>query len=48
LRDYFGDVIEDVLAPAPAKVMNMNWGMPVQKDAFLMWLGEMEDNATRS
>jgi predicted deacylase len=48
LRDYFGDVIEEVVAPASAKVMNMNWGMPVQKDGFLMWLGEMEDTAPRS
>jgi predicted deacylase len=46
LRDYFGNVIEEVVAPASAKVMNMNWGMPVQKDGFLLWLGEVEDNAT--
>jgi uncharacterized protein len=43
LRDYFGNVVDEVVAPAAAKVMNMNWGMPVQKDAFLLWLGEMED-----
>ncbi len=41
LRDYFGNVIEEVMAPAAAKVMNMNWGMPVQKDGFLLWLGEV-------
>ena len=41
LRDDFGNVIEEVTAPAAAKVMNMNWGMPVQKDAFLLWLGEV-------
>lgn len=41
LRDYFGNTIEEVTAPAAAKVMNMNWGMPVQKDGFLLWLGEV-------
>ena len=41
LRDDFGNAIEDVVSPAAAKVMNMNWGMPVQKDAFLLWLGEV-------
>jgi uncharacterized protein len=41
LRDYFGNTIEEVTAPAAAKVFNMNWGMPVQKDAFLLWLGEV-------
>ena len=41
LRDYFGNIIEEVTAPAAAKVFNMNWGMPVQKDAFLLWLGEV-------
>lgn len=41
LRDDFGAVIEEVVSPAAAKVMNMNWGMPVQKDAFLLWLGEV-------
>lgn len=42
LRDYFGNVLQDVRAPAPAKVMNMNWGMPVKKDAFLLWLGQIK------
>lgn len=41
LRDDFGNVIEVITARAAAKVMNMNWGMPVQKDAFLLWLGEV-------
>ncbi len=41
LRDDFGNVVEAITAPAAAKVMNMNWGMPVQKDAFLLWLGEV-------
>lgn len=41
LRDYFGNLIEEVTAPAAAKVFNMNWGMPVEKDAFLLWLGEV-------
>jgi predicted deacylase len=42
VRDYFGTVLQEVRAPAPAKVMNMNWGMPVEKDAFLLWLGVVE------
>lgn len=42
VRDYFGNVLQQVLAPAPAKVMNMNWGMPVKKDAFLLWLGQIK------
>jgi len=41
VRDYFGNVLEEVVAPASAKVMNMNYGMPVSKDGFLMWLGEI-------
>ncbi len=39
VRDYFGKVLQLVEAPAAAKVMNMNVGMPVKKDAFLLWLG---------
>ena len=27
-----------------AKVMNLNWGMPVRKDGFLLWLGELPLN----
>ena len=41
VRDYFGNLIEEIHAPAAAKVMNMNWGMPVRKDGFLLWLGEV-------
>lgn len=40
VHDYFGNTIQEVVAPAAAKVMNMNWGMPVQKDGFLLWLGD--------
>jgi uncharacterized protein len=39
VRDYFGKTLQEVRAPAPATVMNMNWGMPVKKDGFLLWLG---------
>jgi predicted deacylase len=39
VRDYFGTLLQDVKAPAAAKVMNMNWGMPVKKGGFLLWLG---------
>ena len=42
VRDYFGNELQDVRAPAAAKVMNMNWGMPVKKDAFLLWLGQIK------
>jgi predicted deacylase len=42
VRDYFGATLHDVVSPADARVMNMNWGMPVQKDAFLLWLAEFE------
>jgi len=42
VRDYFGTVLQEVRAPASAKVMNMNWGMPVEKNAFLLWLGVIE------
>jgi hypothetical protein len=44
VRDYFGDILQVVQAPASAKVMNMNWGMPVRKDAFLLWLGVIENS----
>ena len=39
VRDYFGNILQVVIAPADAKVMNMNVGMPAKKDAFLLWLG---------
>ena len=42
VRDYFGNLIQTVKAPAASKVMNMNWGMPVKKGAFLLWLGTIE------
>ena len=42
VRDYFGTLIQTVTAPAACKVMNMNWGMPVKKGAFLLWLGTIE------
>ncbi len=41
VRDYFGTVLQVVEAPAAARVMNMNVGMPVKKDGFLLWLGEV-------
>ena len=41
VRDYFGNILQVVEAPAAAKVMNMNVGMPVKKDGFLLWLGEV-------
>lgn len=41
IRDYFGHTLQEVVAPANAKVMNLNWGMPVEKDGFLLWLGEI-------
>ena len=42
VRDYFGEILQEVIAPANAKVMNLNWGMPVKKDDFLLWLAEFE------
>lgn len=42
VRDYFGEILQVVRAPAASKVMNMNWGMPVKKDGFLLWLGVIE------
>ena len=41
VRDYFGNTLQIVEAPAAARVMNMNVGMPVKKDGFLLWLGEV-------
>jgi predicted deacylase len=45
VRDYFGNLLQTVTAPAASKVMNMNWGMPVKKGAFLLWLGVIEEAA---
>lgn len=45
VKDYFGNKIQDVLAPAAAKVMNMNWGMPVKKAGFLLWLGVIDERS---
>lgn len=39
VRDYFGNLLQEVRAPSDAKVMNLNWGMPVKKGGFLLWLG---------
>ena len=39
VRDYFGQILQVAEAPADARVMNMNVGMPVAKHAFLLWLG---------
>jgi predicted deacylase len=44
VRDYFGETLQTVVAPADSKVMNMNWGMPVKKDGFLLWLGVIEES----
>ena len=41
VRDYFGTVLQTITAPEEAKVMNMNIGMPVKKDGFLIWLGQV-------
>ena len=41
VRDYFGEILQTVIAPEDAKVMNMNIGMPVKKDGFLIWLGQL-------
>ncbi len=41
VRDYFGNTLQIVEAPADAKVMRMNVGMPVKKDGYLLWLGEV-------
>lgn len=42
VRDYFGNVIQEVTAPADAKVMNTNVSMSVKKNGFLLWLGVIE------
>jgi len=42
VRDYFGNVLQEIAAPAAAVVMNMNCGMPVRKSGFLLWLGEIK------
>ena len=42
LRDYFGNVLEEVISPANAKVMNMNSGMPVKKGDKHLWLAEFQ------
>ncbi len=42
VRDYFGNTLESIHSPATSKVMNMNYGMPVKKDGFLLWLGEIK------
>ena len=41
VRDYFGSTLQIVEAPADAKVMSMSVGMPVKKDGYLLWLGEV-------
>ncbi len=41
VRDFFGNVLQRVEAPDAAKVMNMNIGMPVKKDGFLIWIGQL-------
>lgn len=43
VRDYFGETLQTVNAPANATVMNMNVGMPVKKGGFLLWLGTFEE-----
>ncbi len=42
VRDYFGNTLQTVTAPADATVMNMNVGMPVRAGGFLLWLGTFE------
>jgi uncharacterized protein len=42
VRDYFGTVLQTVTAPEEAVVMNLNVGMPVKKDGFLVWMGQMD------
>ncbi len=41
VRDYFGNTLQIVEAPADARVMSMSVGMPVKKDGYLLWLGEV-------
>ena len=42
VRDYFGNVLQEVDSPDDCKVMNLNWGMPVLEGGFLLWLGKIE------
>lgn len=44
VRDYFGKTIQEIVAPVDAKVMNINWGMPVKKGGFLLWLGTFQSD----
>lgn len=46
VRDYFGNVLQELISPADAKVMNLNLGLPVRKGGFLVWLGEIVDLPT--
>jgi predicted deacylase len=39
VRDFFGAALQEVRAPAAGKIINMNWGMPVKRSGFLLWLG---------
>ena len=41
VRDYFGNVLQVVVSPGRGKVMRLNRGMPVEKDGFLLWLGDV-------
>ena len=42
LRDFFGEVLQEVVAPADSVVMNVNIGRAVKKDGFLAWLGVVQ------
>jgi len=39
LRDFFGQVLREVVAPAGSVVMHINSGRGVRKDSVLVWLG---------
>lgn len=39
IRDYFGELVQRVKAPADSVVMNVNVGRAVKKDGFLAWVG---------
>lgn len=39
VRDFFGELLQEVVAPADSVVMNVNVGRAVKKDGFLAWLG---------
>jgi predicted deacylase len=41
VRDYFGNVVQVVVAPGRGKVMQLYRGMPVENDGFLLWLGDV-------